>query len=89
MLVSLSATWNNSDDNIRVEAGAHELLSSIIAASKARGTFDRYLDLNNADTHQNPIAGYGSNVQAQLGAVSRKYDPKGVFQKSVPGGFKL
>ena len=89
VLVSLSATWNESGDNDRVEAAANALLSGIIAASKAGGTFDRYIDLNHANTHQNPVAGYGPVVRAQLTAVSRAYDPEGVFQESVPGGFKL
>jgi hypothetical protein len=35
------------------------------------------------------IEGYGAANVAFLRDVSRKYDPLGVFQKLVPGGFKL
>jgi len=45
--------------------------------------------LNYADRSQDPIAGYGAAIGADLRAVSRKYDPKGVFQESVPGGFRV
>lgn len=89
ILASLSATWNNSDDSNQVENVANKLLHDMIATSKAQGTFNRYLDLNHANKNQNPIVGYGSQVHAQLIVVSRRYDPRGVFQKLVPGGFKL
>ncbi|KAI9746929.1 MAG: hypothetical protein M1835_002318, partial [Candelina submexicana] len=45
--------------------------------------------LNYADTKQNPIAGYGQANVDKLVAASKKYDPAQVFQKLVPGGFKL
>ena len=57
--------------------------------SKARGTFESWIDLNHADTTQDPIASYGTVSQAKLIALSKKYDPHGVFQRLVPGGFKL
>ena len=85
----LSASWNRTSDNGRVGAAADDLLDGIINASKARGTFHPYIDLNHANKNQDPISGYGPEVHARLRAVSRKYDPNGVFQKFVPGGFKL
>ena len=36
-----------------------------------------------------PIAGYGEENVEILQKVSRKYDPEGVFQRLVSGGFKL
>jgi hypothetical protein len=35
------------------------------------------------------IAGYGEESVSKLRATSKKYDPEGLFQKAVPGGFKL
>ena len=89
VLVLLSATWNNGADNAVVGAAADKLLSDIIKASTASRTFNRFIDLNHANKGQDPIAGYGPSVKVRLQAVSKKYDPFGVFQTTVPGGFKL
>lgn len=45
--------------------------------------------LNYAYKTQEPIKGYGHANVAKLKAASKKYDPAGVFQKLVPGGYKL
>ncbi|TLD18109.1 hypothetical protein PspLS_10466 [Pyricularia sp. CBS 133598] len=57
------------------------------AASK--GADDEYLFLNYADISQSPFRSYGEKNLAFMKGVSDKYDPHGVFQTSVPGGFKL
>ena len=45
--------------------------------------------MNYADASQDVLGSYGEvNVRKML-AVLRKYDPEGIFQKRVPGGFKL
>ena len=45
--------------------------------------------LNYADVSQNPLGSYGKlNVQ-HIRRVAAKYDPTGVFQTRVPGGFKI
>lgn len=45
--------------------------------------------VNYAAPFQNPMASYGEKNQQFMKAVSRKYDPDGIFQKIVPGGYKL
>lgn len=45
--------------------------------------------LNYAHYVQNPIAGYGKANIDKLRATSKKYDPKGVFQKLRQSGFKI
>jgi hypothetical protein len=45
--------------------------------------------LNYADYTQDPFESYSEEVKARLRFASMKYDPYGVFQRSVPGGFKL
>jgi len=52
----------------------------------ARSTF-RYA--NYANYRQRPLDGYGRANRAFLGVVAKRYDPRGVFQRLVPGGFKL
>ena len=89
VVVILSATWDDGRDNTRVSEAADNLLDGIIGAAKAVGTFNRFIDVNHANKGQDPIAGYGPEVGEQLRAVKRKYDPLGIFQTAVPGGFKL
>lgn len=45
--------------------------------------------MNYAYTSQDPIGSYGEENKAELQRVSNRYDPQGLFQKGVPGGFKL
>jgi hypothetical protein len=46
-----------------------------------------YLDY--ADTTQDPLKSYGSENVEKMKAAAKKYDPFGVFQDLVPGGFKI
>lgn len=47
----------------------------------------KYLDY--AYETQDPLASYGEENLQKLRDVSKKYDPEGVFQIMVPGGFKV
>jgi hypothetical protein len=58
-------------------------------AGEKMGLLSPYIYLNYAATWQDPLDGYGAAVKSELWEVSEKYDPEGVFQKQVPGGFKL
>ena len=63
--------------------------SKINALAQSMGLLHEFEYLNYADSSQNPIASYGADNVRRLRAMSRKYDPHGVFQRQVPGGFKL
>ncbi|KAF4633494.1 hypothetical protein G7Y89_g4636 [Cudoniella acicularis] len=89
VLAILSATWSEGKDTALVESAADNLLDNLVQASEEGGSFNRYIDLNHANTGQDPISGYGPVIKAQLQAVGRRYDPFGVFQVAMPGGFKL
>ncbi|KAJ8131960.1 hypothetical protein O1611_g1667 [Lasiodiplodia mahajangana] len=52
-------------------------------------TYLPYRYLNYADGSQNVVASYGMENALQMLAVSHMYDPGGVFQRRVPGGFKI
>ncbi|KAI1371493.1 FAD-binding domain-containing protein [Hypoxylon crocopeplum] len=45
--------------------------------------------LNYADFTQDPLKTYGEKNIAHIRAVASKYDPAGVFQTRMPGGFKI
>lgn len=44
---------------------------------------------NYVDREQNPFTGFSDGTKDKLQAISKKYDPAGVFQKLLPGYFKL
>lgn len=45
--------------------------------------------LNYASTRQDVFASYGADNVKYLREVAAKYDPTGVFQTRIPGGFKI
>ncbi|KAI5918896.1 FAD-binding domain-containing protein [Camillea tinctor] len=57
--------------------------------TKDAGTYVPYRYMNYADASQDVVASYGEENVLKMWAVSSKYDPSGVFQTRVPGGFKL
>ena len=85
----LTVSWDSVDDDARIEQHAKDLFQQSEDAAKKLGLFNKYLYLNYAASWQDPLSGYGAAQKAKLQAVSKKYDPKGVFQKQVSGGFKL
>ncbi|KAI1740505.1 FAD-binding domain-containing protein [Xylaria scruposa] len=52
-------------------------------------TFISYRYMNYADASQDVVTSYGTENVRQMLAISRAYDPDGVFQRRVPGGFKI
>lgn len=85
----LTVSYDDAGDDAIVNQKAQELYERSEAASAEMDVQEKYLYLNYAAPWQDPIAGYGAEVNARFWAVSKKYDPRGVFQKQVPGGFKL
>lgn len=87
--VLLSIQWGKASDDDAINKTARDLFATAEAASKAIGTYNPYLYLNYAADFQNPIAGYGVANVDNLKKVGKKYDPRQLFQKHIPGGFKL
>lgn len=69
----------------KFEAGVAEIKA--YAESLGAGVEFRYS--NYCDGSQDPFASYGEESIRHMREVSRKYDPDGVFQFRVPGGFKV
>ena len=87
--VLLTVQWTDSTDDAAIDKATRSLFADAETASRNLGTYHPYLYLNYAAPWQDPIKGYGDASVAFLKQVSRKYDPGQVFQKLVPGGFKL
>jgi hypothetical protein len=68
---------------------ARQWRDQVDEAAKSFGTNDEFLYMNFAGQFQNPFSSYGKENVDHLNAMAHKYDPAGVFQSLVPGGFKL
>lgn len=73
--------------------GLNDALKTYIKAfedlTEKEGVKSDFLYLNFAAWFQDPLAGYGQKSLENLRRVSKQYDPKGLFQKQLVGGFKL
>ncbi|KAK7953148.1 FAD-binding domain-containing protein [Apiospora saccharicola] len=87
--VLLLTYWTNKSDEAAVLETMKTILGSIKSRAAARDLLVPYTYMNYAFASQNPIGSYGAENKAELQRVSRRYDPQGLFQKGVPGGFKL
>jgi hypothetical protein len=81
--------WKNQEDDDLVIRTFQKVLEMIDQDATSRGTAIPYKYMNYAFNFQDPIKSYGSVFHENLRQVSRKYDAVSLFQKGVPGGFKL
>lgn len=65
------------------------MFDEIAREASAMGFLHQFQYLNYAGKQQHPISSYGPQSVTEMQATSRKYDPKGLFQLQVLGGFKL
>ena len=87
LLFTLS--WVLPTDNARVETAMKALEASIKTKMNDYGVANEFVYLNYAAAWQDPISSYGQQNVQFLKTVSQSYDPNGLFQTGVPGGFKL
>ena len=82
-------SWSEAkDDQLFIDLGLM-LTDGIKKFAEGKGTAIDYLYLNYADKDQNPLAGYGAENVSFLKSVAKKYDPFGIYQTLMPGGFKI
>lgn len=89
MVTLLSATWDNIEDDTKVEEAAKALFEGIEDDAKRLGAYHPYVYLNYAAPWQDPIASYGPESVRKLQRVIQEVDPAGDFKKLMPGGFKI
>ena len=85
----LAGLWRDTASNDLVEKTARKMVKEVSAIAKAAGLLHEFQYINYADPSQDPIRSYGKENVKRLRRMSRRYDPKGVFQRQAPGGFKL
>ena len=88
--LDLSTAWDDAKDDAAAIAASKAFYEGVAALQKKHGVKPiDFLYLNDAADYQKVFESYGAENVRFLKAVSRKYDPKSVFQKLVKGGFKL
>jgi hypothetical protein len=87
IIAQITGTWKNDEDTTAVEAAAVQFIEDVEKLTKAENMQTGYTYLNYAHEGQK-VFGEGRRLE-ELRSVSRRYDPDGIFQRCVPGGFKL
>ncbi|KAI5857322.1 FAD binding domain-containing protein [Durotheca rogersii] len=71
------------------QAELHALTAQVKELSQSLGGDKEFVYLNYAYGFQDPVGSYGAENIQHIRDVAAKYDPTGVFQKRIPGGFKI
>lgn len=87
--VGQSIGWTNAEDDEKVWAANKRATEAYEQWGNERGLYDDFVFMNEADHTQDPFDSYGLINKVWLKFVRFKYDPSSVFQKLMPGGFKL
>jgi hypothetical protein len=85
----LYMVWDDASKDDQFNKAALDFMNAAKTEAKIRGMYSQYIYMNYAGPYQNIVPGYGESDLAKLKSIANKYDPKAVFQKLQPGGFKL
>jgi hypothetical protein len=89
LLILISFTWTSSTDDDAIVNASRSMIKQIDEAAQIQVMDKRWKYLNYAGAWQDVFASYGRESEEVLRRTSREYDPEGIFQTVVPGGFKL
>ncbi|KAK0887277.1 hypothetical protein LTR02_017375, partial [Friedmanniomyces endolithicus] len=82
--ILLTVSWDTRAEDALIDQQAKALFDQSETMAKQMGLYNEYLYLNYAAPWPDPISGYVAPVEAQLQAVSKMYDPRGVFRTQCP-----
>ncbi|KAF1844012.1 FAD-binding domain-containing protein [Cucurbitaria berberidis CBS 394.84] len=82
-------SWQGAQQDALFQGAGADLINRIRAYAESIGADNPYLYLDYADKTQDPLKSYGPENVQKMKAAAKKYDPHGVFQNLVPGGFKI
>ncbi|KXJ87468.1 hypothetical protein Micbo1qcDRAFT_167474 [Microdochium bolleyi] len=89
VVLEFCCNWADARHDKLVEEVFREAIAEVEKASAELGSAHRYRFTNYASEWQRPLEGYGEENLQFMREVSRRYDPKGLFQTGCLGGFKL
>ncbi|KAI9694038.1 MAG: FAD-dependent monooxygenase ctb5 [Bathelium mastoideum] len=86
---AMAVDGSEADTDGPFQSAVKDLFATANKKAKAKGVQRDYLALTYADSWQDPIGSRSKGTIEQMWKTSKKYDPSQLFQKQVPGGFKL
>ncbi|KAL8948277.1 MAG: hypothetical protein Q9222_005525 [Ikaeria aurantiellina] len=89
VLFQLDLAWNGTQYDAQIRSLADYVMGNLTNYLQGAKALKDWQYLNYAFEDQDPLGGYGPEALNKIKAASKKYDPGQVFQKLVPGGFKL
>ncbi|CAK1359727.1 Bifunctional solanapyrone synthase [Cercospora beticola] len=89
VIVFLMPLWEDARFDNEVNSAVQKWLTLVQTYIAVHDVGYPFEYLNYAAPFQNPLASYGAHNLQFLKEVSKKYDPDQIFQRLVPGGFKL
>ncbi|EYE96924.1 FAD-binding oxidoreductase [Aspergillus ruber CBS 135680] len=81
--------WTGSKYDDAVMEWVEQTTEKINAATEKAGLYDPFNYMGDAAGFQEIFPGYGPANHQKLQSIAQKYDPYGVFQTLMPGGFKV
>lgn len=81
--------WKTPSLDDQFHAWGNQYIDELAKFADSVGAGNPFIYLDYAYKTQDPLASYGEENLAKMKKVAEKYDPEGVFQTMVPGGFKL
>ncbi|KAG8527849.1 uncharacterized protein KY384_006765 [Bacidia gigantensis] len=87
--MNFAVTSTGADADEAIVNATETFLRKAREYCQEQNQYEPFVYSNYALPSQDAVASYGTENQAFLRAVAREYDPQEVFQKLVPGGFKL
>lgn len=84
-----TVTWHDPVNDPLITQATETYFSQIDTLSKSLGLYNEYSYFNYAYKDQKVMRGYGKENLRKMRTLSKQFDPEGVFQRLVPGGFKL
>ena len=85
----LDMAWNGTQFDAQIRSLADQVMTKLATYLHDVGALKDFQYLNYAFQDQDPLGGYGAAALEKIKAASKKYDRGQVFQRLVPGGFKL
>lgn len=89
LVAHLTISWTDITDDDVIDTASRDLIAAIQRDVSALGDLDPFVYFNYAAAWQSPFAGYNQSELERLRNIRQQFDPRGVFTKLVPGGFKI
>jgi hypothetical protein len=89
VIVLIHTIWMDSGRTEEVKDNMRTFINQAQQLARQMGVYHPYLYLNYAESFQDVMSSYGPESVDFMIRTSQKYDPIQLWQRRVPGGFKL